>query len=171
MGLRLIIDGYNLISTLSSPGNFDMDMEAEREELLKRLEVYRRVKRVKITVVFDGTATGNLRRGADKYKGIKVIFSRAGEEADAIIKDMAREGGTGLTIVTSDRDVAVISEKAGAVVISSTEFAELLYMAEYTEMKGLMEDDEEEDVNDKKKGPSRRNSRKERKKAERLKKL
>ncbi len=148
-----------------------MDIEAEREDLLKRLDLYRRIKRVSITVVFDATGTGNLRRGADKYKGIKIIFSRGGEEADAIIKDMAREGGTGLTIVTSDRDVAGFSENAGAVVISSPEFAELLYMAEYADMKGVTEDDDEEGIKDKKKGPARRNPRKERKKAGRLKKL
>ena len=171
MGLRLIIDGYNLISTLSAPDNFSMDMEAERDELLHRLEVYRRVKRVKITVVFDGTGTGNLRRGSEKYKSIKVIFSRGGEEADAIIKDMAREGGTGLTIVTSDRDVADSAERAGAVVISSQEFAERLYMAEYSEMKGVTEDDDNEEIKNPKKGPSRRNPKKDRKKAGRLKKL
>ncbi len=180
MALRLIIDGYNLICAKdrSFVGDFGgasfglPDITEARELLLESLLVYKRVKHARITVVFDGTSGARLGGGREMHKGVEVLFSKAGVTADDVIKDMVRSTGTGLTVVTSDRDVASATEVAGAVVVSSEEFLELLQMAEYSELKGAdMEDEDEDGGTWQKKGPARKPSKKERQRLKRLKKM
>lgn len=168
MALHLVIDGYNLLHA-SSNGAFG-DIEAERERLIDGLAAYRRLKRVRLTAVFDGIASGRLSRSREMRSGIEVVFSRDGEEADRILKELAREKKGSATIVTSDRDVASCAEAAGAVVIGSEEFRRLLDIALYEDLKGVETQDEEETVREKK-GPSRREPRAVRRKMNRLKKL
>jgi predicted RNA-binding protein with PIN domain len=176
MVLRLVIDGYNFICAStglsgSHPGS--MDLDSEREFLLSSLNIYKRLRRVKITVVFDGARSGNLTRNSLVSGSVSVIFSRGGEEADQIIKEIAKKGGS-LTVVTSDKELGHVCSTYGAVVIKSGEFYELLEAALYEEMKGGAPDDDEDDGScgwGAKKGPARRASKDERKKRGRLKKL
>lgn len=162
MAVRLAIDGYNLIGSAR-------DVEEAREALIRDLSVYKRLRKVRITVVFDGTHSGRLQRGKENRKGIDVIFSKNGEEADHILKRMAKETGRSLTIVTSDHEITVSARASGAVVISSDEFRNLLEKALYEDMKGLAEDDDEDTHEER--GPSRKLKKAERAKAQRIKKL
>lgn len=168
---NLAIDGYNLIQFRGGP-SFG-DMEGEREALLDQLKVYRKLRRVKVTVVFDGASSPGLGRNKERVSGIDVVYSSPGEEADDILKEMASEKGEGLTVVTSDRDVADFAESRGSVVLSSPEFDELLQGALFEELKGVTPEDEEEDEDTfgRKKGPSKRAPKKDRKKKRRKKKL
>ena len=168
MALHLVIDGYNLLGA-SSHDAF-RDIEAERERLIAALAAYKRLKRVKLTAVFDGTSSKRLTRSREMRSGIEVIFSRDGEEADRILKDLAREKKGSVTIVTSDRDVASYAESNGAVTVGSDEFRRLLDLALYEDMKGVKTEDEEEGARDKK-GPSRKEPKALRRKMNRLKKL
>ncbi|MFQ5735498.1 MAG: NYN domain-containing protein, partial [Thermodesulfobacteriota bacterium] len=95
MAPRLIIDGYNLIAS-GTGGGLD-DIEERRDALIEGLSVYRRLRRVKVTVVFDGTHSGNLTGGSENRGGVRVLFSREGQEADTVIKALVRETGSGLT--------------------------------------------------------------------------
>ncbi|MBE9531273.1 MAG: NYN domain-containing protein, partial [Proteobacteria bacterium] len=116
MALRLVIDGYNFICAslgLSGSHPGQMDPTLERDALLDKLKVYKKIKSAKITVVFDGTRTDNLWRSAGREKGIEVIFSSSGEEADAIIKEFSGKYGKGLTIVTTDRELGSYCELKG----------------------------------------------------------
>jgi predicted RNA-binding protein with PIN domain len=178
MALRLVIDGYNFICASfaisgSHPGR--MDPTLERDALLEKLLTYKKIKHAKITVVFDAARTDNLLRSAGREKGIEIVFSSSGEEADTIIKEMAKVRGKGLTIVTSDRELGSYCEANGAVVITSGEFYDLLEMALYSDLKGTEEDGDDEqspsDAGGKRKGPARKLSRKEREKRKKLKKL
>ncbi|MFQ5586421.1 MAG: NYN domain-containing protein [Thermodesulfobacteriota bacterium] len=178
MSLRLAIDGYNLIGASYGMEMLHRDIEGVREMLIKRLTEYRRIKSkesaLRITVVFDGTGSGRLSRSRETVSGIEVVFSRSGEQADLILKEMAKNMREGLTLVTSDRDVADYAKWQESVVISSEEFNDLLEMAAYADMKGVEMEDEEEmpsGVGGAKKGPARRLSKEERKKRKRLKKL
>ncbi|MBI5560618.1 MAG: NYN domain-containing protein [Deltaproteobacteria bacterium] len=167
--MHIVIDGYNLIGALSAMGASVRDIEAERENLIERLKSYKRLRGARITVVFDGTAGYGLGRTKENKGGIEVIFSRAGETADTVLKEYAGKMREGLTLITSDRDVASFAEKCGAVVVSSGEFVERLESAEYTELKGVEED--EGSAQQPKKGQARRPPKKERLKMRRLKKL
>lgn len=177
MALRLVIDGYNYICASmglsgSHPGR--MDPTEERDALIEKLKAYKKLKRAMITVVFDGTRSDNLWRSAGSQRGIEVVFSSSGEEADTIIKELSDKYGKGLTIVTSDRELGSYCEMKGAVIITSGEFYDLLEMALYADMKGLEEEDNDQtpsDAGGKRKGPARKLSKKEREKRKKLKKL
>ncbi|VAV84169.1 hypothetical protein MNBD_DELTA01-795 [hydrothermal vent metagenome] len=171
MALRIAIDGYNLIGASSGIGLHVPDIEQAREELIERLITYKRLKGLSITVVFDGIRSGYLSRNQEVREGVKVIYSRHGEEADYVLKQMVAEQGSGLTIVTSDRDIARFVEDKSAVVIPSSEFAELLAQCELMDTKGGDGDDDDYDDGRQKKGPAFRASKKDRKKKQRIKKL
>ena len=177
MALRLVIDGYNYICASmglsgSHPGR--MDPTVERDALIEKLLTYKKVKKANITVVFDAGRTENLFRSRGTHKGIEIAYSRSGEEADDIIKEIAEEQGKGLTIVTSDRELGSYCESHGAVIVSSGEFYSLLNEALYQDEKGMEEDDDGQtpsDAGGKRKGPARKLSKKEREKRKKLKKL
>ncbi len=168
MAVHLVIDGYNLIGAAEGHGG---DIEAGRDRLIESLVIYRRLRRAKVTVVFDGTHSGRLTGGSETRNGVRVLFSRGGQEADAVIKGLVGEGGDGLTVVTSDRDVALYAEARGAVAVSSSEFLGLLDDALYESYKGASPEDDGEDGGNRKKGPSKRPPKDERRKRNRLKKL
>ena len=53
---------------------------------MERLAEYRKIKRHEITVVFDGWKSGSGDESHSVTGGIKVIYSKLGEKADAVIK-------------------------------------------------------------------------------------
>ncbi|MBI5886123.1 MAG: NYN domain-containing protein [Deltaproteobacteria bacterium] len=165
---RIVIDGYNVLGQGADAGL--RDIEAGRDNLISRLLIYKKVRRVKLAVVFDGTRSGNLAEGRESRAGIDVIFSRDGVDADTVIKRMAGERGEGLTVVTSDRGLASYCAGRGAVVVSSAEFEGILDAAAYEELKGVIPEDEE-DAPVERKGQSKRLPKAERKKRRRLKKM
>lgn len=170
MALKIAIDGYNLIGAISGIGLHLPDIEEAREELIEKLITYKKLKGLKITIIFDGIHSGNLSRNREVRGGVEIIFTRGGEEADHVLKQMVAEQGSGLTIVTSDRDIARFAEDMHGVVIPSNEFAELLAQCEFMSIKGGEEDDYDQDDRQKK-GPAFRASKKDRKKKQRMKKL
>jgi predicted RNA-binding protein with PIN domain len=172
MGLKIIIDGYNLLMTSDRfRRDFINSSEEAREKFLKNLYEYKRLKGHDLTVVFDGWKGGYPVEKREVVKGIKVIYSKIGERADEVIKRMV-QNGEGSTVVTSDREVAGFASRHGAVVISSGEFEESLMLAEISMFKGETEEDDfERDITTKKKGNPRRLPKGERKKLQRLKKL
>lgn len=171
MAVHLVIDGYNLIGAMTIPDHVKMDLEDVREELIKRLLAYKRLKGCKITVVFDGKGSGSFYRARMNQGGVEIIFSKDGEEADQILKEMAKTERHGMTLVTSDRAVVSFAEACGAVAIPSGEFDAILSLSIYSDMKGVTDEDEEEDTSTKKSGNPRKPSKQERKRLQRIKKL
>ncbi len=167
----LAIDGYNVIATLTGEPLGRLDLEAERDELNQLLARYRSASRNRLTVVYDGgqISSGEPRRYTDR--GVEIIFSPLGRNADQVLIHMARRYGSGLTVVTSDREVVGGSEKSGAVALESGEFCQRLLMVLGGGEDGL---DEEEPVTAKrrhlteKKGNPRKLSKKERQRNRRL---
>jgi hypothetical protein len=180
MAGHLVIDGYNLIRRSGSlRREEDVALELGREELLEQLRRYKRARGQKITVVFDAGAKAELGEACGHKKGIRVIYSAQGETADATIKRICRREGEGLIVVTSDRELAAYAERCGAVTMASESFEDKLEMALFAEVKGVDENDLEEEESRKrgagkgirKKGPGRKPSRDERRKRRRLDKL
>ena len=176
MGKHIIIDGYNLIR--QSPELYELDrldLELGRNRLIDMLAVYKRMKAHKITVVFDGGNAPPFSDRRDKIKGIHICFSGPGETADAVIKKMTAKIREHAFVVSSDREIIQYAEKKGAVSLTSPEFSHIVIQAAYMEQKGVVSEDEEEYegwiATTKKKGPSRRLSRKKRRKKQALKKL
>ncbi|MCK5541005.1 MAG: NYN domain-containing protein [Deltaproteobacteria bacterium] len=125
----LAIDGYNVIAEMTGEPLNRLDLEAERDQLNQLLFQYRSLSKHRLTVVYDGgrISSGEPRQYSEK--GVKVLFSSLGRNADQVLIQMAKQYGSGLTVVTSDREVAERSENCGAVVLASGEFCQRLLMA------------------------------------------
>jgi predicted RNA-binding protein with PIN domain len=159
--MHLIIDGYNLLHVNRSLIRLDsVQLQWERDRLIDQLSSYQKIKPCRVTVVFDGWQGGwNTERG-EKKKGIDIIYSKLGEKADEVIKRLVKEKGSGVIVITSDREVTRYAERMAIPVIPSNQFREKI---ERSEMKvnEVFEKEEEEERGFKGKGPSRRLSKKE----------
>lgn len=167
--MHLVIDGYNLLHVGGSPKNL-VDLERERKRLVALLSAYRRQRPCEITAVFDGWQRGWITEQKERDRGIDLVFSKRGEKADEVIKRMVMEKGAGVVVVTSDREISRFAERMAVSVIPSEQF---LAKIEQTALRPQKEGfrGEEEERGEKKKGPSRRLSKKERRKRAALKKL
>lgn len=116
----VIIDGYNLI------GIYHKDLESQRQRLVERLAEYKKIKGHEITVVFDGWKSGSGEETHSLTGGIKVIYSRLGEKADAVIKRIISSEKKQWIVITSDREIADHAWANGSVVVSSEEFLDIL---------------------------------------------
>ena len=172
--MLLLIDGYNFIKQSPDLRKLEqVELQKAREGLVERLARYKRVKGHLITVVFDGWQAGKTAGHRERSRGIEVVFSRVGEKADDVLKRLAAEKKGGALVVTSDRDVASFAEKKGAGVMSVSDFAGKMEMAEFYDLKGGAEEEASPDrpVAPDKKGPSRRLSKSRRRRVEAAKKL
>ena len=167
--MHFLIDGYNLLHVGRSPKNL-ADLEREREHLVDLLSSYRRRRPCEVTAVFDGWQGGWVTEQRERSKGIDLIFSKRGEKADEVIKRMVAGKGSGVVVVTSDREVSRFAERMAVPVIPSEQF---LARIEQTAVRPEKEEgaEEEEERGDRKKGPSRKLSKKERRRRAALKKL
>jgi predicted RNA-binding protein with PIN domain len=161
MSIHIIIDGYNLIRQSRKFRPIDhADIALGRDALIDSLVAYKRLKHHQITVVFDGAAAPDCGPRQDNIRGIRIRFSRAGELADAVIKRMAAREREKALIVSSDREIIDYAEGCHAASIDSMDFEERLEMADYLEAKGGQEEEHNGwRPTTKKKGPSRRLSR------------
>ncbi|HLB01579.1 MAG TPA: NYN domain-containing protein [Nitrospiria bacterium] len=173
--MHMLIDGYNFIGRQKGLRG---DLDAKRKKLLADLSRYHRLKGYPVTVVFDGWREGWEVEHKERVGGITVIYSRRGEQADAVIARLAREMGSACVVVTSDREVQNAALASGGTAIFSGEFeARLNAVLSGGELPGVGGKDEgEEDLTDRplfgaKKGNPFRRSKKERKRIAKLKKL
>ena len=168
--MHLIIDGYNLLHADRTLVSLNpLQLQRERDRLVDQLSAYRSLRKMEITVVFDGWQGGWSTEKKEMKKGINLVFSKLGEKADEVIKRLAREKGAGATVVTSDREITRYAEKMAVAVIPSDQFRDKIANALMKGEKGFEE--EEERGGEKRKGPSRMLSKKEKRMRSALKKL
>ena len=173
MSIHIIIDGYNLIRQSNSLSTLDnQDIQLGREALLDTLAEYKSIKRHKITVVFDGTNAPSFSQHKNQIKGIKIKFSRSGETADTVIKRLVYKEREKALVVSSDMDIINFAVSMGAATISSPAFEEKISMTVYMDTKEIENEDEGGWIpTTKKKGPSRRPSKRKRRSRIKIKKL
>jgi predicted RNA-binding protein with PIN domain len=164
MSLHIIIDGYNLIRQSGYLGSLEArNIQAGRDALVEMLTTYRRVKHHDITVVFDGSRAPLDCPVRDRIHGIGVVFSRSGEVADTVIKRMAAREKEKAIVVSSDQDIVRYSAAFGCATLSSPEFEQKLVMA--CRMNAVEPDTASDGgwiPTTRKKGPSRRLPKRER---------
>jgi predicted RNA-binding protein with PIN domain len=169
--MHLIIDGYNLLHVNRSLIRLNStQLQWERNRLIDQLSAYQKLKPCGITIVFDGWQGGWRTEKRERRGGIEIIFSRLDEKADEVIKRLAKEKGSGAIVITSDRDVARFAERMAVSVISSEQFREKLEVSA-NKFEDIFEEEEEEEKGIKKKGLSKRLSKKEKRARAALKKL
>jgi len=155
----IAVDGYNFIKQSPELRRLEqIELRKGREGLCEQLRHYKRLKGHSIIVVFDGRQEGRWAGHRERIGGIDVIFSKPGEKADEVLKRLASEKRGGITVVTSDRDVALFAEKKGATTISVSDLAEKMEMAQFYALKGSRENPMAplRSVAPTKKGPSHR---------------
>ena len=167
--MRVIVDGYNLIRNSPELSRIDrQNLEAGRQELLRRLGEYQRRKGHQVVVVFDAAESAYSSRRHERIEGISVTFSRKGETADEVIKGLSSAGREGMVVVTSDRELAAFAERHGSFAIAADEFEQRMT----TSAEFLAKDKQEEEEMDrslrKKKGTARRLSKTERRRQAKL---
>ncbi len=173
MSLHIIIDGYNLIYQSDFFSDSEgRDIQIGRETLIETLAAYKRIKGHKITVVFDGANAPLFSQKRDQIKGIRVRFSRHGQLADDVIKNMAARDREKALVVSSDLNVANWASSQGCATLSSSEFEDKIAMAVHFDSKGMDPEDQSGWVpTTKKKGPRKRLPKKKRRNRAKIRKL
>lgn len=122
--MPVIVDGNNVIG--QEPG-WHRDRPGARERLLERLAAYARVRRARVTVVFDGAPDRNAPDGS-AFRGVRVLYAQPGSDADTRIESLVESSPDrrGITVVTSDRRLASDVRSLGATVVRSGEFRKQL---------------------------------------------
>ncbi|MGK5532256.1 NYN domain-containing protein [Streptomyces sp. URMC 129] len=113
---HLVVDGYNVTKT----GYPTLPLEKQRLRLLGGLAVLAAQTGAEMTCVFDGAelAAPVL---LTPPRGVRVLFSRPGQTADELIRQLVRAEPRGrpLVVVSSDREVADGVAGAGARPVAS----------------------------------------------------
>ena len=178
--MHIIIDGYNMIRQSDALRRYErLSLEAGRDALARSVSHYKKQRGHKVTVVFDGWQGGPVEEEWDRLSGIDIIYSRKGEKADEVIKRMVQERSEEVVVVTSDRNIADFVSRRGGTAISSQDFDELMGRAKnvvngharHTAEKLDKEEDDPTMGRVKRKGPSRRLSRRKKSAMERIRKL
>jgi predicted RNA-binding protein with PIN domain len=123
-----------------------------------------------MTVVFDGWQGGWNTEKREHQRELEIIYSKLGEKADEVIKRLVKEKGSGAIVITSDRDISRFAERMDVAVIPSESFREKLEVCP-NRFEESLEEEEEEERGVRKKGLSRRLSKKEKRTRAALKKL
>jgi predicted RNA-binding protein with PIN domain len=122
--MAYIVDGNNVMG--QTPG-WHRDKSKSRSALLEKLAAFARAKKARVTAVFDGEPDRAVPDGASVH-GVKVLYAERGSDADTRIKRLveASRDPRGLTVVTSDRELASAVKSMGATVVRSGEFRKQL---------------------------------------------
>jgi predicted RNA-binding protein with PIN domain len=91
MGLaRILIDGYSLLHAWPelAPGKA-RHSAAARDELIRRLTLYRDAIGTPVTIVFDGANAGRGLSAVESTPELEILYSRSGQTADDIIERAA----------------------------------------------------------------------------------
>jgi predicted RNA-binding protein with PIN domain len=173
--MRIVIDGYNLLKAMPECRPLEaLDPERARDHLIALLGRYRWLRGHQLTVVFDGWLEGSALPHRMNARGVQVIYSQRGEQADDVIRRMAPEVAHQGLVVTSDRALAHHIQRLGAEVISAGEFGGRLRTALRGEAKGGSDAQQEMPSlprQRQQKGPARRASRAERRRERKLRNL
>jgi predicted RNA-binding protein with PIN domain len=173
MSVHIIIDGYNLIRQSARFAALDRrDLQEGREALIAALSAYRRLRAHPITVVFDAAMAPCFSQRNDRKGGVEIRFSACGESADSLIRRMAAVERERALVVSSDRAVADAAAGSGAAVVDAPAFEQRL--AQALEMEAAEEGGPASRgwaPTTRKKGPSRRLPKRQRRNRSRLQKL
>ena len=113
--VHLIVDGYNVTKT----GYPELPLADQRNRLAHQLAALAARTGAEVTVVFDGADVLGVRTAAPR--GVWVLFSEPGVQADDVIRDLvsAEPRGRQLVVASSDREVATSVRRRGAYTVSS----------------------------------------------------
>lgn len=115
-----LVDGNNV---MGQRVGWHQDREGARRRLLKELAELARIRKIRISVIFDGQPDRTFPDGSS-YRGVRVYYARPGSDADSRLVELV-EGSRerkNLTVITSDRQLTARIRVNGVRVIRSGEF-------------------------------------------------
>lgn len=129
--------------------------------LIDSLIEYRKKRGHDITIVFDGWKTGGSQESQSVIGGVKVIYSRIGENADSVIKRIISSYRQEWIVVTSDRDITSHAWASGSIPISTGDFLKAIERGIPSDFNEEEYDDGNEYIELQRKGNPRKLSKKE----------
>ncbi|MCU7725689.1 NYN domain-containing protein [Actinoplanes sp. KI2] len=107
---HLIVDGYNV----TKRGFAEMSLEQQRKRLITGLGGIAAQTGDEVTVVFDGAE--RVHGLPPTPRGVRVLFSRKGDTADELVRQLVRAepAGRPIVVISSDREVADGVRRHGA---------------------------------------------------------
>ncbi|KAA5826776.1 NYN domain-containing protein [Saccharopolyspora hirsuta] len=113
--VHLIVDGYNVTKT----GYPELPLSDQRDRLAHQLAALAARTGAEVTVVFDGADV--LAVPTAGPRGVRVLFSEPGVQADDVIRDLvsAEPKGRQVVVATSDRAVVTSVQRRGAYAVPS----------------------------------------------------
>jgi predicted RNA-binding protein with PIN domain len=117
----IIIDGYNLIGTAHK------NLQKARRDIVEKLSRYSAAKGHNITLVFDGWKGGQATESKQRVSNITLIYSRAGENADTLIKRVLNEDRKPWIVVSSDREISDYAYQKDCLPVNADEFEDKLF--------------------------------------------
>lgn len=155
--MLIIIDGYNLIRQSKALRRYEVkSLEAGRNALFSRLSDYQKIKKHRVTVVFDGWQGGERFEERDRFNGVDIIYSGYGDYADDVIKRLIEKTEEETIVVSSDREIISHAMNYGKTPLSSAEFEALMNKALTSSTTKQFAAADNQERGRKKRGPSRR---------------
>lgn len=110
-----LVDGYNVTKT----GYGELTLMAQRDRLVSALAALAGQTGAEMTCVFDGADRPPVMPSVPR--GVRVLFSEPGEQADELIRRLAAAEPLGrvVLIVSSDNEVAAAARRPGGYVVPS----------------------------------------------------
>ncbi len=127
MNKRLVlVDGYNLIKNDPTLSAIEArSLEAGRRALVSRLLTSFKTQTNDITVVFDGSDLPLPAPNSERYGPVRVLFSRQGETADAVILRLVAStpAGRQIVLLSDDQELRDAVRARGGIVAGSADRA------------------------------------------------
>ncbi len=121
MKRTVLVDGYNIIKRDPILSGLERrGLQVAREALFSRLLSSYDLRGNEITVVFDGQGE---RETMDRWGALKIIYSRSGESADAVIARLAAvcKDPSQMVVLSDDRAVRQSVTQVGGVAAGSAD--------------------------------------------------
>ena len=123
----LIVDGFNVIFAWPELAALaQANLEQARERLMEMLANYAAFTRTETVLVFDAYKVKGGRGERLDYHGVRVVYTKENETADAYIERLLHEIGKNeqVRLVTSDNLIQVSALRSGVLRQSAREFGE-----------------------------------------------
>ena len=104
----VIIDGYNVIRSSGFADDYNINkLENQRNTFISLLSDYSSSSSNRVSVVFDAANTDTLHYSRGQVDGVDVYYSRGGQTADDLIKDLVEgaDNPRDCMVVTSDKEI------------------------------------------------------------------
>ena len=120
----IIVDGYNIIYAWDDLRELsETDIDAARDRLITRLVNFSNIRNKEVVAVFDAYRVKGGEGSAEDIGGVRVVFTKGGESADAYIERLVHETGKSFNvkIASSDGMIQIAALRMGVLRISARE--------------------------------------------------